>query len=167
MPQSLANVLVHLVFSTKDRVPLIRADVESELYAYTSKVLDTSDSPMIAIGGIEDHVHILFKLSRKFAIADLVETVKTDTSRWIKSKGAAYTDFYWQSGYGAFSVSPTTADKVIGYIRNQTEHHRAKSFQDEALFHPNNVNRKPRGRLLVPCACPPGGMGYQEKHVRM
>jgi len=131
MPQSLANVLVHLVFSTKDRVPLIRSDVESELYAYTSKVLDTSDSPMIAIGGMEDHVHILFKLSRKIAIMDIVETVKTDTSRWIKSKGVGYSDFYWQSGYGAFSVSPTTADKVIGYIRNQKEHHRGKSFQDE------------------------------------
>lgn len=137
MPQSLANVLVHLVFSTKDRVPLIRSDVESELYAYTSKVLDTSDSPMIAIGGMEDHVHILFKLSRKIAIMDIVETVKTDTSRWIKSKGAGYAARhlkkrgYWQSGYGAFSVSPTTADKVIGYIRNQKEHHRGKSFQDE------------------------------------
>ena len=131
MPQSLANVLVHLVFSTKDRVPLIRSDVEPELYAYTSKVLDTSDSPMIVIGGMEDHVHILFKLSRKFAIMDIVETVKTDTSRWIKSKGAGYADFYWQSGYGAFSVSPTTADKVIVYIRNQKEHHRRKSFQDE------------------------------------
>ena len=131
MPQSLANVLVHLVFSTKDRVPLIRSDVESELYAYTSKVLDTSDSPMIAIGGMEDHVHILFKLSRKIAIMDIVETVKTDTSRWIKSKGVGYSDFYWQSGYGAFSVSPTTADKVIGYIRDQKKHHCGKSFQDE------------------------------------
>jgi len=131
MPQSLANVLVHLVFSTKDRVPLIRSDVESELYAYTSKVLEPSDSPMIAIGGMEDHIHILFKLSRKMAIMDIVETVKTDTSRWIKSKGARYSDFYWQSGYGAFSVSPTTADNVIGYIRNQKEHHRGKSFQDE------------------------------------
>jgi putative transposase len=104
---ALANVLVHLVFSTKDRVPLIRSDVEPELYAYTSKVLDTSDSPMLAIGGMEDHVHILFKLSRKFAIADIVETVKTDTSRWLKSKSMGYADFYWQSGYGAFSVSPT------------------------------------------------------------
>jgi len=124
-------VLVHLVFSTKNRAPLIQPTIEPELYAYTSQILTTADSPMITIGGTEDHIHILFKLSRKEAIMDVVESVKTDTSKWIKTKGVGYTSFYWQSGYGTFSVGASDVSRVIGYINDQKEHHRTASFQDE------------------------------------
>ena len=131
MPQSLANILVHLVFSTKDRAPLITSDVESELHAYSSKVFETCESPMIAIGGVEDHVHILFRLSRTKSMAQIVETIKTDTSKWIKTKGTAYARFHWQSGYGAFSVGPVDHEKVVRYIRSQRAHHQRKTFQEE------------------------------------
>jgi len=131
MPQSLANVLVHLVFSTKNREGLITEIIEPELYRYTSAVLEMADSPMITIGGLPDHVHILFKLSRKKSIAEIVESVKSDTSRWIKTKGREFSKFYWQAGYGAFSVSPTSVVAVKNYIAGQKEHHREKTFQDE------------------------------------
>ncbi len=131
MPQSLANILVHLVFSTKDRAPLIPSDIETELHAYSSQVFETCESPMIAIGGVEDHVHILFRLSRTKTMAQIVETIKTDTSRWIKTKGTAYARFHWQSGYGAFSVGPVDYEKVVRYIRSQRTHHQRKTFQEE------------------------------------
>src|SRR5438552_3518162 len=112
MPQSLAKILVRLVFSTKNRAPLITASIEPELYAYTSAVLETAESPLLWMGGMPDHVHILFRLSRRLSIAEIVESVKTDTSKWIKTKGEQFKRFYWQSGYGAFSVSPSAADAV-------------------------------------------------------
>lgn len=131
MPQSLANILVHLVFSTKDRMPLIDAGIERELYPYISAVLGTNESPMISIGGTSDHLHLLFNLSRKKSIADIVESVKADSSKWIKTKGAEYRGFYWQSGYGAFSFSPNDYKRVIGYISDQKNHHVKRSFQEE------------------------------------
>src|SRR6478752_625164 len=102
MPQSLASVLVHLVFSTKHRQPLIGPDVEGALHAYLSAVLREMDSPAVAINGTEDHVHILFRLSRKVALAEVVEELKKRSSKWIKTKGPEYGAFYWQSGFGAF-----------------------------------------------------------------
>jgi REP element-mobilizing transposase RayT len=131
MPQSLASVLVHLVFSTKHRQPLIGPDVEGALHAYLATVLREMDSPAIAINGTEDHVHILFRLSRKMALAEVVEEVKKRSSKWIKTKGPAYGEFYWQSGYGAFSIGESGVEGLKRYIAGQKEHHRVKSFQDE------------------------------------
>ena len=132
MPQSLARVVIHLVFSTKLRTPWLKdAAIRTELCAYCATVLQNMDCPPILINAVEDHVHILTNLSRKLAIAEVVEKVKTSTSAWIKRKSASYHDFYWQAGYGVFSVSESNVDDVRAYVANQEEHHRRLSFQDE------------------------------------
>jgi REP-associated tyrosine transposase len=131
MPQSLSAILVHLVFGTKNREPWIRDDIQSELYAYGTTVLKNADCPALAMNGMVDHVHVLFKLSRVKTLAEVVEELKTSTSKWIKTKGAPFRGFHWQSGYGAFSVSQSSVDQVIEYIRRQKSHHRSRSFQDE------------------------------------
>ncbi len=134
MPQSLANVLVHVVFSTKDRAPFLTSDLRQELFPYMGGLLRNIECPVLQIGGVEDHVHILLRLSRMMSLAQLVEKSKASTSKWIKTKGPAR--FAWQAGYGAFSVGQSEADRVIRYIQGQAEHHRTLSFQDElrALF---------------------------------
>jgi putative transposase len=131
MSQSLAKVLVHLVFSVKNRRPLLREHVHDELRAYLAGILRNHESPALEIGVVEDHVHILFRLSRNLAIATIVEQVKKSSSKWIKTQGPAFATFAWQNGYGAFSVSQSTASSTRRYIAAQREHHRRVSFQDE------------------------------------
>ena len=132
MPQSLARVVLHIVFSTKNRGPFLKdADLRSRLHAYMAGVLQKIRCEPILINGTEDHVHILCNLSRTIAIASLVEEVKKSPSKWVKEQGPAYRDFYWQGGYGAFSVSQSNIEKVRGYIATQEEHHRKVSFQEE------------------------------------
>jgi len=133
MPQSLAKVSLHIVFSTKDRRPSLRdAGLRQELNAYMAAVLkDNVDSPAIIINGVEDHIHALINLSRKFAIMDVIQEMKTETSKWLKTKSKDTTDFAWQSGYGAFSVSESNVEQVKEYIASQEEHHKKVSFQDE------------------------------------
>jgi REP element-mobilizing transposase RayT len=131
MAQSLASVLVHLVFSTKYREPLITEAVERDLYSYIGGTLRGLKSPMLAGNGTEDHVHILFSLARTISIADLVEEVKTSSSKWIKEKGPSFSNFHWQGGYGAFSVSESGVQAVKTYIANQKVHHKKRNFQDE------------------------------------
>jgi REP element-mobilizing transposase RayT len=129
MAQSLARVIVHLVFSTKQRSPVLTDDVRAELHPYLVGVLRNHDCPPIQVGGVEDHVHLLFGLSRTMTIAQVAERVKTSSAKWIKSKWPG--DFAWQGGYGAFSVGAREKDGVVAYIRNQEAHHRKVSFQDE------------------------------------
>jgi putative transposase len=131
MPQSLSRVLVHLVFSTKDRLPLLTDEVQRELHPYLVGVLSAIECPSIQVGGVADHVHVLCGLSRTRSIAELVEEVKTESSKWIKKFGRSRAKFHWQAGYGAFSVSQSEADRVVRYIQNQAKHHRQRSFQDE------------------------------------
>lgn len=133
MGQSLVNNYIHIVFSTKHRKPLIDSRIEIELHSYLGGVCNEFNSPVIKIGSFTDHVHILCMLSKKIALMKLVEKVKSNSSKWIKTKGEAYRSFYWQDGYGAFSVNPTQINTVINYLENQHEHHRKKSFQDEYL----------------------------------
>ena len=130
MPQSLAKILVHIVFSTKFRTPVLNADVGRELHAYLAGILKQCNSPAIRIGGTADHVHILCNLSRTLALANVVEEIKTGSSKWLKTKGPEFRTFHWQNGYGAFSVSQSAVDAVVRYIDNQ-EDHRRQSFQDE------------------------------------
>ena len=131
MPQSLASVLVHLVFSTKNRQPLITEVIEPELHKYLSTIFRGCDSPALLVGGYNDHIHALFSLSRKWSIANIVEEVKTSSSKWIKTKGEEFGQFHWQSGYGAFSVSQSNVEQVRTYILNQKEHHSTQEFQSE------------------------------------
>ncbi|MBI2805113.1 MAG: IS200/IS605 family transposase [Planctomycetes bacterium] len=131
MPQSLAAIYIHLIFSTKNRAPLIRPELEEELHMYHAGILRNLDSPLLCTGGTEDHVHVLFRLGRKIDVAKIVEKVKAGSSKWIKTKGAEYHDFYWQSGYGAFSIGQSGIGGVKKYIANQKEHHRTRTFQEE------------------------------------
>ena len=132
MPQSLAKILVHIVFSTKHRQPFLKnEEIRGELHAYTIGVLRALESPSLAINSVEDHIHILCRLSRKIAVMKLIEEIKTSTSKWIKTKGTPYRGFYWQGGYGAFSVSESKHADVARYIARQPEHHRRLTFQDE------------------------------------
>ncbi len=131
MPQSLSNILVHLVFSTKGRAPHLIPDIRAELFPYATGVLRNLDCPLLQIGGVEDHVHILFQLPRTAPLAHVVEKVKTATSKWIKTKGSAYANFAWQAGYGAFSIGAGDAEETIRYIQTQEEHHRKTTFQEE------------------------------------
>jgi putative transposase len=132
MPQSLTRILVHIVFSTKGRRPWLQdKQVRTDLHAYLASICQQHECPAIIVNGVEDHVHLLCVLSRKIALMDLIEHLKTSSSKVMKTKGAFYHDFYWQSGYGAFSVSPSKEDDVKGYIERQEDHHRKVGFQDE------------------------------------
>jgi putative transposase len=131
MPQSLSSILIHLVFSTKNREPFIAPTIEAELHPYMASVFRDHKSPSLIIDGTMDHVHILFSLARTIAIADLVEEVKTGSSKWIKTKGREFKNFHWQKGYGAFSIGQSQVPTLKRYIRGQKQHHRRVTFQDE------------------------------------
>jgi REP-associated tyrosine transposase len=131
MPQSLSSILIHLIFSTKNREPLLRPEIETELYPYVASIFKAVKSPALMINGTSDHLHTLFSLSRVVTIANVVEEVKTESSKWIKTKGREFRNFHWQSGYGAFSVSQSQVPTAKRYIKRQKEHHRRVSFQDE------------------------------------
>ena len=131
MPQSLSAILIHLIFSTKHREPFISAEIETELHPYMATVFRGLKSPSLAINGTPDHIHALFALGRVISIAQLVEEVKTTSSKWLKTKGAALRNFHWQNGYGAFSVGQLEVTDVKRYIQTQKEHHRRITFQDE------------------------------------
>ena len=132
MPQSRARVVLHVVFSTKNRVPFLKEpELRARRHAYMAGGLQNIGCEPILINGVEDHVHLLYNLSRTMTIAGLVEEAKKSSSKWMKEQGAAYGDFYWQGGYGAFSVSQSNVEQVRAYIATQEEHHRKVSFQDE------------------------------------
>lgn len=129
MPQSLAKVYIHLVWSTKNRQAYINKNIKTELYAYMAGIANKLECTALQIGGIEDHVHIVCELSRKISIMKLVEKVKSHSSKWIKTKGDQYQNFYWQNGYGVFSVNPKEIKIVVNYIKNQEEHHKKNLFK--------------------------------------
>jgi putative transposase len=131
MPQSLANILIHIVFSTKNRAPLIRPEIEPELHPYMASICRACQCPAHAIGGTEDHIHLVCSLGRTVAVATLLEEIKKSTSKWMKTKGELYSQFSWQAGYGAFSIGQSQLDAVKKYIARQREHHRRRTFQEE------------------------------------
>jgi len=131
VPQSLAQVLVHLIFSTKNREPFLSDDIRPELHPYMATVLKSRESPAILINSVEDHAHVLFHLSKNHALCDVIEGVKKDSSKWIKTKGRTFRNFHWQSGYGAFSVSQSNVAQVVKYSEEQKKHHRRRTFQEE------------------------------------
>ena len=132
MPQSLSQIYIHLVFSTKDRKNLISETIAPELYAYLATIFnDVCRSPATLIGGVEDHSHVLFNLARTWCVADVVKEVKINTSKWMKKQDSMLRQFEWQTGYGAFSVSKSNLWRVEKYIHGQREHHHRQSFKDE------------------------------------
>jgi REP element-mobilizing transposase RayT len=131
MPQSLANILVHLVFSTKDRAQWIADEWRDDLHGYIGGIIRRCGSDLLAAGSVEDHIHLLFPLPRTITVADLVKEIKTGSSRWIHDGPLRPKDFHWQAGYGVFSISPGHKTDVIRYIADQREHHRTFSFQEE------------------------------------
>jgi REP element-mobilizing transposase RayT len=131
MSQSLASILVHLVYSTKERQPFLTADVEPELYAYQGAVFRELGCPALIINGTADHLHALFRLSRTVPVCDLVEEVKKRSSKWLKTTGSTFSAFQWQAGYGAFSIGESGVEAAKRYIAHQKEHHRHKTFQEE------------------------------------
>jgi REP element-mobilizing transposase RayT len=132
MAQSLAQLYVHLVFSTKNRAPFLKDKAFRErMHRYLKGICDNQDSPSLQVGGVGDHVHILCRLSKNLALSDLVRELKRDSSSWIKTEQPTLADFHWQAGYGAFSVSPSHVEALKEYIQNQEEHHRRETFQDE------------------------------------
>ena len=131
MPQSLSKVYTHITFSTKDREYFIHKDIQERLFGYLGGTCKGLDCTPVKIGGHKDHVHILCTLSRNISQAKPLEEVKKESSKWIKTIGNKYKNFYWQRGYGIFSVNPTEIDIVVDYIKKQEEHHKTKTFQDE------------------------------------
>jgi REP element-mobilizing transposase RayT len=131
MPQSLSKVYVHITFSTKNREKRIDEKIEKQLFEYIGGICKQMECNPIKVGGHQDHIHILCLLSRKVAQMTLLENIKKSSSKWIKTQGEEYSGFYWQNGYGIFSVNPTEINVVERYIANQKEHHKKKSFQEE------------------------------------
>ncbi len=132
MSQSLAQIYLHLVFSTKNRQPFLRdKEFRSRTHAYIAGICKNVGCPAVIVGGVEDHVHILCRLGKTIEVATLVRELKRDSSKWVKEVNSRLADFHWQAGYGAFSVSPGHAEALKEYIQNQEEHHRREGFQDE------------------------------------
>ena len=133
MPQSLTKVYVHLVFSTKYRKPLIDETIRDRLWEYFGGICKGLECNPIQIGGYRDHVHILCRLSKKITQIRFVEEVKKQSSKWIKTIDVRYSDFYWQDGYGIFSVNPAQVNIVVAYIKNQERHHQKQVFKKELV----------------------------------
>jgi putative transposase len=132
MPQSLAQVYLHLVFSTKDRRPLLQDNaIREELHKYLAGICNNLECPALQVGGVADHVHVLCRLGRTTSISGLIKELKVESSKWTKTKATTLAEFHWQNGYGAFSVSPGHVEALRQYIVNQEEHHKTETFQEE------------------------------------
>jgi putative transposase len=131
MPQSLSQVIVHVVFSTKDRHKFLDKSIAPRMHGYLATVCRDSNCEAYRVGGMPDHVHLAVRLGRTISQADLIEKVKVTSSSWIKEQGNAYQSFHWQRGYGTFSVGFSQLEALQDYIDAQPEHHRTRTFQEE------------------------------------
>ncbi len=122
---------MHITFSTKNRYPFIDNNIKGELFSYLRGICKNLQCNPLIVGGFLNHVHILCLLSRKIALMKLIEELKAHSSKWVKTKGQQYQKFYWQNGYGGFSVHPSQIETVSNYITKQNEHHKKISFKDE------------------------------------
>ncbi len=134
MPQSYVNLIYHIVFSTKDRNPIITEPCESRLHEYIGGTIRGLGGIALAINGTEDHVHVLAKLRQDKALSDVLRDLKANASGWMHNVFPDQKEFAWQNGYGAFTVSASQVDKVKNYIANQKVHHQTQSFQDEFVL---------------------------------
>ncbi len=131
MAQSLSKVYVHITFSTKNRHNLITGTIQESLFSYIGGICKGMECNPIRVGGYKNHIHVLCLLSKKVTQIKLLEEVKKQSSRWIKTQDDSFRNFYWQDGYGIFSVNPSEIDEVTAYINNQKEHHKKVNFKDE------------------------------------
>jgi REP element-mobilizing transposase RayT len=131
MPQSLAKVYLHAVFSTKHRAPILAGAWQDELFHVLGGAANNLGCQSLVVGGVADHIHLLFQLGRTITIADAVGKIKSTSSSWINQTRGLPSEFHWQAGYAAFSVSQSNVESVRQYIRRQPEHHARQSFQDE------------------------------------
>ena len=131
MPGTYTQILLHIVFSTKHREPLITDAIRERLYGYIGGIVRAEQGALHAIGGVEDHVHLLVRWRADEAISDLMRTLKSRSTKWVKSEFGS--EFAWQEGYAAFSVSKSQEDVVCGYIAKQEEHHREVGFREELI----------------------------------
>jgi REP element-mobilizing transposase RayT len=129
MPQSLANILIHAIWSTKDRRPLIEDNVRADLHGYMAGIFKNLESPALIINSVADHIHVLSQLSKNIAACKLIEEVKKSSSKWMKTRGVP--EFAWQNGSGVFSVSQSNVVAVRNYIEGQPGHHKKTDFKDE------------------------------------
>ena len=133
MAHTFTNLLFHIIFSTKDRVPHLDAALRPRLLAYMGGIVRELDATAVCVNGPADHVHLLIAAPPKLAVSDLLRVLKTNSSRWVHAEFPRHAGFAWQTGYGAFSVSHSNADAVRHYILNQEEHHRTVTFQEEYI----------------------------------
>ena len=133
MAHTYTSLLIHVTFSTSGRTPLLTDAIRLDVHAYLGGILRELDAIPIAVGGTADHVHMLIRLPANLALADCLRILKANSSRWVKQRWSQQRKFAWQGGYGAFSVSESRRADVIRYIRDQPQHHRRISFQDEFL----------------------------------
>jgi len=131
MPQSLSNIVIHLIWSTKDRQSWLAPGIREKTHAFLAGAARQCECEAYRVGGVADHVHLAVRLSRTLSVANLVQEVKTASSKWLKKQNVALHDFAWQQGYGAFSVGMSQKDSLLNYIDAQEEHHRNRSYQDE------------------------------------
>jgi REP element-mobilizing transposase RayT len=133
MAHTFSNLLVHVIFSTKDRIPIVHPDWLPELHAYLGGVVRELDGKAKAVNGTADHVHLLVSMPANLSVAELVRILKANSSRWVNRSGKSKTTFAWQTGYAAYSVSQSNASAVARYIQDQETHHRRVTFQEEYL----------------------------------
>jgi putative transposase len=133
MAHTYSNLLYHLVFSTKQRIPFISDALRDPLYAYIGGIVRQNGGALLESGGMPDHVHLLVRLKTDPSVAAVVQKIKGKSSKWVNDSGLLQEGFRWQQGYGAFSVSESGADKVRRYLRNQQHHHRKVSYIDELV----------------------------------
>jgi putative transposase len=132
MSQSLSQIFLHIVFSTKERRPFLQdKTIRERMHIYLKGICDKQDCPSLKVSGVEDHVHIACRLAKTMDVASLIKELKQGSSIWVKSEFPVLSGFYWQNGYGAFSISPSHVPGLKRYIEDQDEHHRRESFQDE------------------------------------
>jgi putative transposase len=129
MPQSIVKMFAHIVFSTKNRADLIHPEIETGLFGYIHGIIENNNAKLIIANGTTNHIHLLVSLPKKIDIPELIGDIKRDSSLWVKKQYSAFTNFYWQRGYGAFSVGQLEIDIVKKYIANQKEHHKKKDFK--------------------------------------
>jgi len=133
MSQSLSKLYVHAIFHVKNNECLIKPENEKELYNYMGGTIKASKSIPIIINGTDNHIHVLCIMSKNISLATLLEDIKTNSSRWIKTLGPHYREFSWQGGYSGYSVSQSKVNVVKKYIENQKEHHKTQTFEDEYI----------------------------------